>query len=136
MHHLLISKTDTSEEENPETLSNPEAGSVCLLFSLGRKELATMVLWVFGYGSLIWNPGFDFDQKILGYIKDYRRVFDLACIDHRGTPEHPARTLSVESKRGALGWGIAYCVRGGLEKERMAMEYPGRGNVNMIWNLC
>lgn len=36
-----------------------------------------MVLWVFGYGSLVWNPGFDFDEKIIGYIKDYRRVFDL-----------------------------------------------------------
>lgn len=36
-----------------------------------------MVLWVFGYGSLIWNPGFDFDEKIIGFIKDYRRVFDL-----------------------------------------------------------
>jgi hypothetical protein len=29
-----------------------------------------MVLWVFGYGSLIWNPGFDFDEKILGFIRD------------------------------------------------------------------
>lgn len=36
-----------------------------------------MVLWVFGYGSLIWNPGFDFDEKLIGYIKDYKRVFDL-----------------------------------------------------------
>ena len=36
-----------------------------------------MVLWVFGYGSLVWNPGFDFDEKIIGFIKDYRRVFDL-----------------------------------------------------------
>lgn len=36
-----------------------------------------MVLWVFGYGSIVWNPGFDFDEKIIGYIKDYRRVFDL-----------------------------------------------------------
>lgn len=82
-----------------------------------------MVFWVFGYGSLIWNPGFHFDEKILGYIKDYRRVFDLACIDHRGTPENPARTLTVEPKMGAVCWGVAYCVRGGLEKERMAMEY-------------
>lgn len=36
-----------------------------------------MVLWVFGYGSLVWNFGFDFDEKIIGYIKDYTRVFDL-----------------------------------------------------------
>lgn len=36
-----------------------------------------MVLWVFGYGSLVWNPGFDYDEKVIGFIKNYKRVFDL-----------------------------------------------------------
>jgi cation transport regulator ChaC len=85
-----------------------------------------MVLWVFGYGSLVWNPGFEFDERILGFIKDYRRVFDLACIDHRGTPEYPARTLTLEAKKGAICWGTAFCVRGGPDKERMAMEHLER----------
>lgn len=85
-----------------------------------------MVLWVFGYGSLVWNPGFHFDEKIIGFIKDYRRVFDLACIDHRGTPENPARTCTLEAKKGAVCWGTAYCVKGGLEKERAAMQYLER----------
>jgi cation transport regulator ChaC len=40
-----------------------------------------MVLWVFGYGSLIWNPGFDFDEKILGFVKGYKRTFNLGTID-------------------------------------------------------
>ncbi|AQK64552.1 E2F transcription factor-like E2FE [Zea mays] len=61
-----------------------------------------MVLWVFGYGSLIWNPGFDFDDKILGFIKGYNRTFNLACIDHRGTPEHPARTCTLETDDEAI----------------------------------
>ncbi|XP_076935850.1 gamma-glutamylcyclotransferase 2-1-like [Bidens hawaiensis] len=82
-----------------------------------------MVFWVFGYGSLVWNPGFEYDEKIIGYIKDYHRVFDLACIDHRGTPEHPARTCTLEYKEGAICWGAVYCVRGGEEKERLAMKY-------------
>lgn len=34
-----------------------------------------MVFWVFGYGSLVWNPGFEYDAKVIGFIKDYRRVF-------------------------------------------------------------
>ncbi|XP_039120220.1 gamma-glutamylcyclotransferase 2-1-like isoform X2 [Dioscorea cayenensis subsp. rotundata] len=84
-----------------------------------------MVLWVFGYGSIVWNPGFDFDEKIIGYIKDYRRVFDLACIDHRGTPENPARTCTLEAKEGAVCWGAAYCVRG-IEREKAAMQYLER----------
>lgn len=36
-----------------------------------------MGFWVFGYGSLVWNPGFEYDEKVIGFIKDYRRVFDL-----------------------------------------------------------
>ncbi|XP_064955233.1 gamma-glutamylcyclotransferase 2-1-like isoform X1 [Musa acuminata AAA Group] len=85
-----------------------------------------MVLWVFGYGSLVWNPGFDFDEKIVGFIKGYRRVFDLACIDHRGTPENPARTCTLQPEEGAICWGAAYCVRGGIKKERAAMKYLER----------
>lgn len=85
-----------------------------------------MVLWVFGYGSLVWNPGFKFDEEVKGYIKGYKRVFDLACIDHRGTPENPARTLTLEANEGAICWGVAYCVRGGPEKERLAMDYLER----------
>ncbi|KAK9279401.1 hypothetical protein L1049_013080 [Liquidambar formosana] len=85
-----------------------------------------MVFWIFGYGSLIWSPGFEYDEKIVGFIKDYRRVFDIACIDHRGTPEHPARTCTLEPNEGAICWGTAYCVRGGPEKERAAMEYLER----------
>lgn len=82
-----------------------------------------MVFWIFGYGSLVWNPGFDYDEKVIGFIKDYERVFDLACIDHRGTPENPARTCTLKSSEGAICWGAAYCVRGGPEKERAAMQY-------------
>lgn len=85
-----------------------------------------MVLWVFGYGSLVWNPGFHFDEKVIGFIKDYRRVFDLACIDHRGTPENPARTCTLEAKKGSVCWGAAYCVKGGSEKERAAIQYLER----------
>lgn len=85
-----------------------------------------MVFWVFGYGSLVWNPGFEYDEKVIGFIKDYRRVFDLACIDHRGTPEDPARTCTLEHIEGAVCWGAAYCVRGSPEKERAAMQYLER----------
>lgn len=43
------------------------------------KLYSKMVFWVFGYGSLVWNPGFEVDEKVIGFIKDYRRVFDLGA---------------------------------------------------------
>ncbi|KZV29459.1 cation transport regulator-like protein 2 [Dorcoceras hygrometricum] len=85
-----------------------------------------MVFWVFGYGSLVWNPGFEFDEKVIGFIKGYTRVFDLACIDHRGTPDHPARTCTLEENEGSICWGAAYCVRGGPTKENAIMAYLER----------
>ncbi|PSS11776.1 Gamma-glutamylcyclotransferase [Actinidia chinensis var. chinensis] len=87
-----------------------------------------MVFWVFGYGSLVWNPGFEYDEKVVGFIKDYKRIFDLgkSCIDHRGTPENPARTCTLERNEGAVCWGAAFCVRGSPQKEKAAMEYLER----------
>lgn len=85
-----------------------------------------MVFWIFGYGSLVWNPGFKYDEKVIGFIKGYRRVFDVACFDHRGTPQHPARICALEQYDGAVCWGAAYCVRGGAENEKAAMEYLER----------
>ncbi|KAJ4866047.1 ChaC-like family protein [Raphanus sativus] len=95
-----------------------------------------MVMWVFGYGSLVWNPGFHYDEKVLGFIKGYKRVFDLACIDHRGTPEHPARTCTLEKDEEAICWGAAFCVRGGPEEERLAMEYLERRECEYDLKTC
>ncbi|KAH9305958.1 hypothetical protein KI387_010362 [Taxus chinensis] len=85
-----------------------------------------MVMWVFGYGSLVWKPGFEYDDRVVGFIKGYKRVFDVACIDHRGTPDFPARTCTLESQEGAICWGTAFCVNGGPEKEKLALEYLER----------
>lgn len=45
-----------------------------------KEAFTIMVFWIFGYGSLVWNPGFEYDEKLIGYIKDYKRVFDLGTL--------------------------------------------------------
>ena len=39
-------------------------------------RFGNMVLWVFGYGSLVWKAGFEYDERVVGFIKGYTRVFN------------------------------------------------------------
>lgn len=43
-------------------------------------------VWVFGYGSLCWYPGFEYTKCITGYIRGYTRKFWQGNTTHRGTP--------------------------------------------------
>ncbi|KAE9605864.1 hypothetical protein Lal_00025245 [Lupinus albus] len=81
-----------------------------------------MVMWVFGYGSLIWKAGFHFDERVVGFIKGYRRVFYQGSTDHRGTPEYPGRTVTLEPSEGEICWGAAYKISK-KEDEEIAITY-------------
>lgn len=79
-------------------------------------------MWVFGYASLIWKAGFDYDERIVGFIKGYRRAFHLACFEHRGTYELPARVATLEQDDEAICWGVAFCIKD-AEVAKRAMLY-------------
>ncbi len=67
-------------------------------------------LWVFGYGSLIWNPGFPFAERHLARLRRFRRSFCMRSIHHRGTPETPGLVLALDAEAGALCQGVAFRV--------------------------
>ncbi len=63
-------------------------------------------VWMFAYGSLMWNPEFAFDEARPGLLYGYHRSFCLYSRDYRGTPERPGLVLGLD--RGGSCHGIAY----------------------------
>ncbi|POI30645.1 hypothetical protein CIB84_005604 [Bambusicola thoracicus] len=69
-------------------------------------------LWIFGYGSLVWRPGFEFTSRKVGFIRGYSRRFWQGDTFHRGSERAPGRVVTLLEDCGACTWGVAYEVRG------------------------
>lgn len=62
-------------------------------------------VWVFGYGSLMWNPALDFDERRAAVLRGWHRSFCLRMVSGRGSPSTPGRMLAVE--RAGITHGVA-----------------------------
>ncbi|MCA0920577.1 gamma-glutamylcyclotransferase [Pseudooceanicola nanhaiensis] len=67
-------------------------------------------MWVFGYGSLIWNPGFTPVETAIATLPGWARSFCMRSIHHRGTPEDPGLVLALDEVADAECHGVAFCV--------------------------
>jgi len=73
-------------------------------------------VWVFGYGSLIWNPLIEFAQRQPARVHGYHRGFYLWSRVNRGSPEVPGLVLGLD--KGGSCHGVAYR----LHDQRLAAE--------------
>jgi len=72
-------------------------------------------LWVFGYGSLIWNPGFPVADRQIARLDGWHRSFCMRSIHHRGSVEAPGLVLALDRQENALCDGVAFAVAPGQE---------------------
>lgn len=77
-------------------------------------------MWVFGYGSLLWDPGFDVAEDVLATLTGYARSFCMRSIHHRGAPEAPGLVLALDAADAAECHGVALRVPAGAEAETLA----------------
>lgn len=64
--------------------------------------------WVFGYGSLMWRPGFAFAEKRPALLRGMSRKLCVYSWFHRGSPEEPGLVLGLD--RGGACHGMAFRV--------------------------
>ncbi|MFB9887093.1 gamma-glutamylcyclotransferase [Balneatrix alpica] len=69
---------------------------------------AQQELWVFAYGSLIWNPGFHYQEVREARLYGYHRALCVWSIEHRGTPEQPGLVFGLD--KGGCCRGRVYRV--------------------------
>jgi glutathione-specific gamma-glutamylcyclotransferase len=76
-------------------------------------------LWVFGYGSLMWRPGFDFIERQGALVRGWRRSLCVYSHVYRGTPQRPGLVLGLD--RGGACRGVAFRVAAALRTQ--TIEY-------------
>jgi cation transport protein ChaC len=74
--------------------------------AIAALRTAVEPVWVFAYGSLMWNPEIAFAEARPGFLHGYHRAFCLYSRDYRGTPERPGLVLGLD--RGGSCRGIVY----------------------------
>jgi cation transport protein ChaC len=75
-------------------------------------------LWVFGYGSLMWRPGFEFAEQAPARLMGAHRALCVYSIVHRGTRAEPGLVLGLD--KGGACRGVAFRVASGAEDQTTA----------------
>jgi len=110
-------------------MTPPKQPNLEKLEHLSAEELAARRLtlpagedfWVFGYGSLMWHPGFPHLEVRPARLRGLHRSFCVYSHRYRGTPESPGLVLGLD--RGGSCWGLAYQVPQREAEEVLAYLY-------------
>jgi cation transport protein ChaC len=82
--------------------------------SASGREPSQDELWVFGYGSLMWRPGFTYSLRCNATLRGWRRGLCIYSHVYRGTPERPGLVLGLD--RGGACRGVAFRVDAALRE--------------------
>ncbi|WP_039899329.1 gamma-glutamylcyclotransferase [Cedecea davisae] len=101
-------------------LWTPEQRSASLAATLACRPDQSPV-WLFGYGSLMWNPAFEFEESAPGTLVGWHRAFCLRLTAGRGTACRPGRMLAL--KEGGRTTGLAYRLPEAILEEELTLVW-------------
>lgn len=102
----------------PERVWSPARIEASLEHFLARRPDHCEETWLFGYGSLIWNPMLAFDERVAASLTGWHRSFCMRMVAGRATPCTPGRMLSLEP--GGRVEGVALKLGGDHWREELA----------------
>jgi cation transport protein ChaC len=72
-------------------------------------------VWIYGYGSLIWRPEFEYQERRLAHLRGYHRALCMWSRVNRGTPESPGLVFALD--RGGSCRGVVYRLHGAMVQQ-------------------
>ncbi len=116
MHRKLVLTEDLVarvERKVPQDHLPPDTGRVPMTGTDYAEAISGIVaqhgqgpIWVFAYGSLLWNPGFDYEEHRTATLRGWHRAFCMQMNRFRGSPEQPGLMLGLN--RGGSCKGEVY----------------------------
>ncbi|MBS1181056.1 MAG: ChaC-like protein [Proteobacteria bacterium] len=88
-------------------------------------------IWVFGYGSLMWNPGFPHLRAVQARMHGVRRALCIRSTYYRGTPDNPGLVFGLD--RGGSCHGVAFEVAG-TDREAVVAYLRAREQISMVYH--
>ena len=88
-------------------------------------------IWVFGYGSLLWNPGFEFVERRTATLRGWHRSFCMELNRFRGSPEQPGLMLALE--QGGCCKGEVFRLADERPRRRDRETVPPRSSISPHW---
>jgi len=118
----------------PDMMHRSEAEMAMLLDKYLSEHDPAEDLYVFGYGSLIWNPAFHYISQTPATLHGWHRRFCLKMFVGRGTPETPGLMLALD--HGGACKGVAFRIAAAAAKEELGILWRREmygGSYNARW---
>jgi glutathione-specific gamma-glutamylcyclotransferase len=122
-----ITREDIERDTSREAIKNSPHASRLLSEDEMQRSLNDMLagwnglddVFVFGYGSLIWNPCMEHSGRLVGTVRGYHRRFCLWSNVYRGTPENPGLVLGLDT--GGAVRGILFRLNANVARRELEL---------------